>query len=120
MNVAANKMTNETWVTLCPLEELTINDGVCALVADEQVAVFKVGDDESDIYAISNFDPFGNANVLSRGIVGDVKGKAVVSSPLYKQHFCLESGQCLQDENVKLKTFTVRVNDGIVEILEKA
>ena len=115
MSVALNNMTNETWVALCPLQELTINDGVCALINEEQVAIFRVGDG-SEVYAISNFDPFGEANVLSRGIVGDLQGKPVVASPLYKQHFCLQTGQCLEDENVSIRAYNTRVNDGVVEV----
>lgn len=105
----------ENWTQVCPLEEMNLNDGICCLIGEDQIAVFRTGDG-SEIYAISNYDPFGNVNVLSRGIVGDVKGTVVVSSPLYKQHFCLKTGQCLEDETVSVKSYPIRVNDGMVEI----
>ena len=109
-------MTAENWTTVCPLDELVINDGVCALVGDEQVAVFRTGKGD-EVYAISNYDPFGNANVLSRGIVGDLNGKFVVASPLYKQHFDLKTGECLEDEEVSIKAYETRVNtDGVIEV----
>ena len=62
---------------------------------------------EKELYALDHFDPFSNANVIARGIIGDVKGSPVVASPLYKQHFRLEDGQCLEDEDVKLRTWKV-------------
>ena len=59
-------------------------------------------------------DPFSRANVLSRGIVGDVKGELVVASPVYKQHFSLASGLCLEDAAVRVCVFPVRLQDGLV------
>jgi nitrite reductase (NADH) small subunit len=72
--------------------------------------------DGSDLYALDNYDPIGKANVLSRGLVGDLRGTLVVASPLYKQHFSLASGRCLEQEEVAVATYPVRVNDGWVEV----
>jgi nitrite reductase (NADH) small subunit len=94
------------WVKVCQLDDIVPNTGVCALVNGEQVAIFRLDDDS--LYAISNHDPFSRANVLSRGIVGDIKGEVVVASPVYKQHFSLKSGQCLEDAEVGVTTFQVR------------
>jgi nitrite reductase (NADH) small subunit len=106
------------WLRVCPLEQILPNMGVCCLVGREQVAVFRIGETD-ELYALSNFDPFSRANVLSRGIVGDRAGRAKVASPIYKQSFALDTGECLDDPNVKLPTFEVRVNDGIVEVREQ-
>lgn len=99
------------WVKVCSVDELLDSGGVGAMVDGQQVAIFKVGD---AIYALDNYDPFAKANVLSRGIVGDVSGVAVVASPIYKQHFDLRTGQCLEDDAVKLKTYATRLVDGTV------
>src|SRR5690606_33685728 len=97
---------SEEWISVCNEDDLVIGSGVCALLeADgksEQVALFRETRD-GPVYAISNYDPLGDANVLSRGIIGSLGNRLVVASPLYKQHFCLESGQCLEDENVSVK-----------------
>ncbi|HEV2429913.1 MAG TPA: nitrite reductase small subunit NirD, partial [Burkholderiales bacterium] len=77
---------------ICRVEDIVPDTGVCALVGGEQVAVFRV---EDQVYAVGNHDPFSGANVLSRGIVGDLKGELVVASPVYKQHFSLVTGRCL-------------------------
>jgi hypothetical protein len=43
-----------------------------------------------------------------------------VASPIYKQSFCLQTGACLDDENVRIHAFEARVRHGIVEIREAA
>jgi len=100
------------WVAVCRLQDIVPNTGVCALVGERQVAVFRL-DDES-VHAIDNHDPFSRANVLSRGIVGDLKGEVVVASPVYKQHFSLATGQCLEDPGVRLAVFPVRIEGDTV------
>ena len=40
-------------------------------------------------------------------IVGDVDGRLVVASPLYKQHFDLITGECLEDDQVSVATYSV-------------
>jgi len=95
-------------VAVCRLSDIVPNTGVCALVNGRQVAIFRV---EDGLYAIDNYDPFSRANVLSRGIVGDLKGELVVASPVYKQHFSLKSGQCLEDPGVRIPVYSVRVEE---------
>jgi nitrite reductase (NADH) small subunit len=107
--------TTQQWTTICPLDRILPNTGVCALVNGQQVAVFRVGEG-SDVYAIENYDPFSKAYVLSRGIVGDKNGIPKVASPIYKQNFSLLTGECLDDSTVKLRTFSAQVVDGQVQI----
>lgn len=99
------------WQTLCKRDDLVVNSGVCALLGKEQVALYYLPTEDPPLYAISNRDPIGCANVLSRGIVGDIGGELVVASPLYKQHFSLESGRCLEDEAVHVPVYRVRLQD---------
>ncbi|MDT8399867.1 MAG: nitrite reductase small subunit NirD [Pseudomonadales bacterium] len=94
---------------IIPKHCLRANAGVCALVADVQVALFYLPDEEPQLYALGNWDPLGKANVLSRGIVGDLDGELVVASPLYKQHFKLRSGQCLEEPAVTVPVFQTRI-----------
>jgi nitrite reductase (NADH) small subunit len=100
---------------ICSKNDLVENSGVCALVNGEQVAIFYLPKSEQQVFAISNWDPIGKANVLSRGIVGDLEGKFVVASPLYKQHFDLTSGDCLEDETASVKIYPISLeNDKII------
>jgi nitrite reductase (NADH) small subunit len=96
------------WLAICRRRDIVPNTGVCALVDGRQVAVFRL-DDES-VYAVDNHDPFSRANVLSRGIVGDLKGELVVASPVYKHHFSLATGQCLEDPGVRIAVYDVCLN----------
>ncbi len=106
-------MTN--LVKVCPVAELPVNLGVGALVKGQQVAVFKLK--TGDIYAVGNFDPFSEANVISRGLVGDLQGHKVVASPIYKHHYNLATGECLEDESVKIPAYSVVVQDEYVYIV---
>ena len=109
------KVTSETtWTEICKTSDILPFSGVCALVNGTQIAVFRA--EKGELWAIDNLDPFSDANVLSRGIVGDLLGKLVVASPIYKQHFDLKTGQCLEDDSVQVGTFPVRSNNGQVEV----
>lgn len=118
MNSAASACDPQ-WIDICHLEDLTPNRGVAALLGDQQVAIFYLAKDEA-VYAIHNYDPIGKANVLARGIVGDVKGEVVVASPLYKQHFSLISGQCVEDENVRVPVYKVRIVEGRIQVCSES
>lgn len=98
-------------VFVCMLDDILDGAGVCALVGGEQVAIFRVGD---ALHALENYDPLSGANVLARGIVGDLQGEWVVASPVYKQHYSLRTGRCLEDESVTLRCWTCGVLDGRV------
>ena len=101
-------------VRICPLEDIVPNAGVAALVDGEQVAVFRLDDD--GIHAVGNRDPFSHACVLSRGIVGDLKGELVVASPVYKQHFNLLTGRCVEDASARIPVYAARVEEGWVVV----
>ena len=103
--------TQVEWTAVCTFEDLVPESGVAVWTKDGPVAVFYLPGRETELLAISHTDPFTGANVLARGITGDLKGQVVVASPLYKQHFNLETGQCLEDEAVKVKTYQVTLKD---------
>lgn len=104
------------WISVCKETDLQLDSGVCVLVEGKQIALYFMGKDHA-VYAIQNYDPIGKANVLSRGIIGDVKGEPVVASPLYKQHFNLMTGACLEDETVTVTVYPCRIQNGKVDIL---
>jgi len=107
------------WLSVCATSDLIPNSGVCALVNGIQIAIFCIaipGQASPSLYAVSNFDPIGKANVISRGMIGSVGTEVVVASPLYKQHFSLLTGQCIEAPEHSLRTFAVRVTAQVVEI----
>ena len=107
---AAVASAGADWVRVCRIDELTPGRGAPARVAGRQVALFRLAADEgSTVYAVGNRDPFSGAHVLARGIVGDAGGVPKVASPVYKQGFDLRTGACLDDPDVAVPAFPVRV-----------
>ncbi len=113
-DAAMNKIAGHlgAWHPVCALEDIWLNMGVCALVEDRQIAIFRLQD--NTLYAIDNHDPNSDANVLSRGIIGDLAGERVVASPIYKHHFQLRTGLCVEDNSIRLNTYAVELRDGAV------
>ena len=109
------EMNELDWVDVCALDDVTPNTGVGALIEHQQIAIFRVGA-EKRVYALSNQDPFSQAFVMSRGIIGDLQGERVVASPIYKQHFSLATGRCLEDKDQKLLVFPSKIENGRVWI----
>ena len=106
-----------SWTTVCKLNDLVPNTGVCALHCGEQIAIF-LEKSEQKVYAISNYDPIGEAYVLSRGIVAEIGGTFTVASPLYKQHFALATGECLEEPEHSVKSYQVRVEGDEVQLAD--
>lgn len=109
-----NDRIAHAWVQVCALDDIVPNTGVCALVNGKQVAVFNVATAEAGVYAIENYDPCSQAAVLSRGLIGNLGERIVVASPIYKQHFDLRTGECLEAPEHSVSAFATQVKDGQV------
>lgn len=106
------------WRRVCLLADLVPDLGVAALVDGDQVALFRVAG--GAVYAVQQADPHADgANVMSRGIVGSHDGLDTVASPLHKELYALGSGETLGPggNEVRLRTWPVRVRQGVVEVL---
>lgn len=104
------------WITICQLDEILPQTGVCALVAQDHVAIFRPYN-SNELYAISNIDPFAQASVLSRGIIAEHDNELWVASPLKKQRFRLRDGYCLEDAHYSVAHYDVKVNEaGLVQV----
>lgn len=115
-----------TWTAVCRLDDLAPERGAAALLEGEQVALFRLVDDR--VLAVQQHDPFSDAFVMARGIVGTrtVEGevRTTVASPMYKQVFDLATGRCLEAVGkhparglaADLRTYPVRVVGGAVEV----
>ncbi|EHK67578.1 nitrite reductase small subunit NirD [Achromobacter arsenitoxydans] len=115
--MSAQPLQQPVWLHACLRQDLVANSGVVALVDGAQVALFYLPDaDGPTLYAVSNRDPKSGANVIGRGIVGQLNGDLVVASPLYKQHFRLADGSCVQYPDQRLRTWQARFNGDAVEI----
>jgi NAD(P)H-dependent nitrite reductase small subunit len=113
MGVTTDKTNTSGDIVVCALDDINPDMGVCALVEGRQIAIFRVGESD-EVHAIGAFDPNSGANVLWRGIVGDLKGRLVVASPIYKQHFDLKTGECIEDPISSVRAYPAGVRDGQV------
>jgi nitrite reductase (NADH) small subunit len=102
------------WTDVCAVEDILPGTGVCALVGGRHVAVFRIGGDR--FFAIDNVDPKSGASVLSRGLVGNLGDRLVVASPLYKNHFDLQTGECLELPEQSVRAHAVRADSGRVSV----
>ncbi len=50
------------WITACQLDDLIPGTGVCALIENTQVTIFRP-DQSEQLFAINNMDPFSKSNV---------------------------------------------------------
>ena len=109
MNAAVAPPIAPSWHAICALEDILPDSGAAALVDGVEIAVFRVRD---AVFAIGNHDPASDAHVLSRGIVGDIGGEIVVASPIYKQHFSLVTGRCLEEPRFAVPAYMAAVRNG--------
>ncbi|WP_417330342.1 nitrite reductase small subunit NirD [Halomonas cupida] len=120
MTTSSTAPSAQTWQLLCQRDDLVAHSGIAAwLETDDgpcQVALFYLPGRSPELYAIDHHDPLAGANVIARGIVGDVQGEPVVASPLYKQHYRLADGQCLEEPRIVLRSWPVAFDGNGVRI----
>lgn len=111
----SDNTTTDTWVTACPTDSLLPERGVAVLLPNgDQVALFRTHD--HTLYAIDNIDPFTNAAVLARGIVGDRDGEPTVASPMLKHVFSLRTGICLDNTDIVQRTHRTHEHNGQIYV----
>lgn len=103
------------WNDVCNLSDILPGTGVCALIGEQQVAIFRPRNDET-LYALDNIDPFAGASVLSRGLIAEHGGELWVASPLKKQRFRLSDGVCNENTERSIASFAVRLVDQRVQV----
>lgn len=104
------------WQAVCDISAIPAQAGIGARLGELQIALFRIGD---AIYALDNLEPGSDANVLSRGIVGDASGEPIVISPLYKHRIRLRDGR-MQDGEQAVRAWPVKVEHGTVWVGSQA
>lgn len=99
---------------MCRLAELEVRRGVAALVHGQAVAIFRTGDDQ--VFAVGNHDPFTRTSVLARGIVFVRDEVPVVASMAHGHAFDLRTGRCLEDDQVSVPAYAVKIVEGVVMV----
>jgi nitrite reductase (NADH) large subunit len=103
------------WVTVGNVADFPRDGGATIKYGRSQIAVFNVTS-RGQWYATQNMCPHKKAFVLSRGIVGDAVGEPKVACPLHKKTFSLASGESLQGEEYRIRTFPVRIDGEQVQV----
>ena len=119
-------ITRTQWLPICQRSDLVADSGVCVLVggpsvasgiaARKSIALFFLPHAKPQLYAIDNWDPLAGAGVIARGIVAEIAGALTIASPLYKHHYRLDDGTCVEDNNVRLTTYPVALDGDTVLI----
>ena len=104
----------DNWTAVCAADDILPDTGVAALVGDLHVAVFRLGCER--YFAIDNVDPQSGASVLSRGLLGNLGERLVVASPLYKNHFDLRTGECVEAPELSVQVHRVQLSQGQVMV----
>ncbi|MGM7775911.1 nitrite reductase small subunit NirD [Arthrobacter sp. KNU-44] len=106
--------TASGWHRVCAIDELEPAWGEAALVGGKQVALFRTTPDE--VLAVSQQDPATLSNVMARGIVGSRGSRPTIASPLHKEVYDLETGECFTNPELRLASYATRLVDGYVEV----
>lgn len=104
------------WISIGKQNDLVPNSGIGARVGNRQVAIFWIPERDNRIFAVANYCPFSDVHIIARGIIGDIAGEPVVASPLYKQHFSLIDGRCIEKPEVVLDIWEVRLNGDDLQV----
>lgn len=99
-----------SWVRVGATSDFPKDGGAAIKYGNVQIAVFNFAT-RREWYACQNMCPHKKAFVLSRGIIGDTTGVPKVACPLHKRTFSLRSGESLQNEEYRIRTFPVKIEN---------
>ena len=102
------------WHRVCAVEELEFAWGEAALVDGRQLALFRL--ESGEVYAVAQQDPATLSNVMARGITGSRGGRPTIASPLHKEVYDLQTGECFTTPGLRLDCFATRIVDGNLEV----
>ena len=102
------------WHRVCLVDDLEPAWGEAALVAGRQIALFRTG--PAEVFAVAHEDPATGAHVMARGILGSRGTRPTIASPLHKEVYDLETGECFSTPGLRIEAFNTRIVDGCVEV----
>lgn len=97
------------WIKIGKLSEITPLGSRMVVKGDLKIAIFRTSDDQ--VYALENKCAH-KQGPLSEGIVHGCR----VTCPLHNWVFDMQTGQATGADEGKVKTFPVKVEDGIVHL----
>ena len=98
------------WFHACHENDVPFEGGVCVLVEDMQIALFRFGR-RGEWYASQNECPHRQQMALSRGMTGCQNGEPKVACPFHKRTFSLRNGECLNAGDCSIQVYPVKVEN---------
>lgn len=103
------------WHKVCKIDDLVAESGVAVLIhpaigSAQSVALFWLPELQPEVYALAHLDPLSGVEVLAHGLLCESGGDWSVASPLYKHHYRLTDGVCLEQPGIKAQTWPVKLD----------
>lgn len=102
------------WKDICKIDDILPETGVCALLGDEQVAIFRPYHSDG-VCDQQHRSVLRVQRAVTRADCGTPR-RAVGRQPAEKQRFRLSDGLCMEDEQFSVKHYEARVKDGAVQL----
>lgn len=103
------------WFAACRVDDVAENGGVSVKYGDEQIALFYFTR-RNEWYATQNECPHRKQMALSRGMIGSSGDEPKIACPFHKKTFSLKTGECMSGDECAIKTYPVKVENGLVYI----
>jgi nitrite reductase (NADH) small subunit len=103
------------WIKVANARDIPMEGGACIKYKEAQIAIFNFTS-RNEWYATQNLCPHRKEMILSRGMIGDKNGEPKVVCPFHKRNFSLIDGKCLSGDDFVIKTYPVKVEEGIVYV----
>jgi NAD(P)H-dependent nitrite reductase small subunit len=107
--------SEKSWIEVGYELDFLPNIGTPIKYGDTQLAIFNNAN-RGEWYCTQNMCPHKQAFVLSQGMIGDKEGLPKVACPLHKKQFSLETGEGVDDEELNILTFPVKIKSGKVMV----
>jgi nitrite reductase (NADH) large subunit len=96
------------WVKVASTGDVPAEGGIAIKYGQAQIALYNFAS-RGEWYACQNQCPHMSDMVLARGLIGDQAGVPKVACPQHKKTFSLKTGECLSGDQLKVRTFPVKI-----------
>jgi nitrite reductase (NADH) large subunit len=101
-------LIHTSWVRVANVNEVPADGGIAVKYGFAQIALYNFAS-RGEWYACQNQCPHMQDMVLARGLIGDQAGQPKVACPQHKKTFSLKTGECLSGDQLKVRTFPVKI-----------
>lgn len=103
-------MKTSQYIAIGKVDEFMVRIGRVVVLEKEEIAVFRTSDGR--FFALENKNPHPKGGPIAEGIVSG----HYLYDPLYDWRIDLESGYVQEPDSGKVRTYTIRVENDIVQI----